>query len=60
MAKPYSTKRPKPIPVEFQSYFLAHGWTRCNVAFGKRETLRYATALGLSRRLAVNIQPGAS
>lgn len=49
MPKPYSTKRWKPVPVDFEAFFIANGWTRSNVAFGKRETLRYVTALGRSR-----------
>lgn len=49
MPRPYSTKRPKPIPAEFEQFFIANGWTRCNNVFGKRETLRYVTALGVER-----------
>lgn len=46
---PYSTKRWKPVPVDFEAFFIAKGWTRSNLAFGKRETLRYVTALGRAR-----------
>lgn len=49
MAKPYSTKRPKRIPADFEPFFIANGWTRSNIAFGKRETLRYVTLLGRTR-----------
>lgn len=52
MPRPYSTKRPKPIPAEFEAFFIAHGWARCNHVFGKRETLRYVTTLGIDRRSA--------
>ncbi len=49
MAKPYSTKRPRRIPSDFERFFVENGWTRSNIAFGKRETLRYVTVLGRTR-----------
>jgi hypothetical protein len=48
----YSTKRPKPIPAEFEAFFVANGWVRSNNVFGKRETLRYVTVLGRERLAA--------
>jgi hypothetical protein len=48
MRRAYSTKRWRPIPKEFETFFIANGWTRSNLTFGKRETLRYVTALGRS------------
>lgn len=46
MLRPYSTKRWKPVPPEFREFFVKHGWTRTEHAFGKNETKRYVTALG--------------
>ncbi len=52
MMKPYSTKRWKAVPPEFEQFFIREGWNRSNHAFGKRETLRYVRELG-SERLAL-------
>lgn len=49
MPRAYSTKRPRRIPSDFEPFFIANGWCRCNDVFGKRETLRYAQALGVDR-----------
>jgi hypothetical protein len=47
MLKPYSTKRPRPIPVEFEPNFIEGGWSRVNHMFGKNPAVRYFTALGV-------------
>lgn len=49
MLKPYSTKRPRPIPPEFEEFFIRGGWSKVNQAFGKRPAVRYFTALGPER-----------
>jgi hypothetical protein len=49
MLKPYSTKRPRPIPVEFEQNFIEGGWSRVNHMFGKNPAVRYFTALGSER-----------
>lgn len=49
MLKPYSTKRPRPVPPEFEPTFVAHGWCRVNQMFGKRASVRFFAALGPAR-----------
>ena len=49
MLKPYSTKLVRPIPPEFEDFFVRGGWAKVNQAFGKRPALRYYTALGPDR-----------
>lgn len=53
MLKPYSTKRPRPIPPEFEEFFIRGGWSKVNQAFGKRPSVRYFTALGGTERFGV-------
>lgn len=60
MPRIYSTKKPKPIPAEFEAFFIAYGWQRANNVFGKRETLRYVTALGRERLAMARRAEGAS
>lgn len=47
--KPYSTKRAKPIPAEFERNFILGGWARVNQMYGKRPALRYFTVIGGDR-----------
>lgn len=49
MRKLYSTKAPRPAPPEFERYFVEHGWTLTNQAFGKRATVRWFGMLGAAR-----------
>lgn len=46
MPKPYSTKRPRPVPAEFEQNFIDGGWRRVNLMYGKKPAWRYFTALG--------------
>lgn len=46
MLKSYSTKRPRPAPPEFEPAFVAGGWAKVNMMFGKRPSVRWFTALG--------------
>mgnify|MGYP004535177185 CR=1 FL=1 len=49
MLKPYSTKRPKPVPAEFEPNFVAGGWARVNQMYGKRPAVRYFQQSGPDR-----------
>lgn len=47
--RPYSTKRVRPIPPEFEENFVDGGWPRVNHMYGKRPALRYFHAVGAER-----------
>lgn len=47
--KAYSTKQPKPIPIEYVDTFVKHGHSVCQQMFGKRAAQRYFTASGPAR-----------
>ncbi|MBB5709323.1 hypothetical protein [Sphingomonas xinjiangensis] len=49
MLKPYSTKRPRPVPPEFEQNFIAGGWARVNQMYGKNPALRYFRVSGPER-----------
>jgi hypothetical protein len=55
MLKPYSTKRPRPIPVEYEREFINHGHDHCKRMFGKRAAQRYFVALGPARLRAARV-----
>ena len=46
MAKAYSTKLVRPVPVEFAQNFVEHGWGVCNHMYGKRAAQRYFIECG--------------
>ena len=47
--KAYSTKQPRPVPVEYADTFVKHGHSVCQQMFGKRAAQRYFTASGPTR-----------
>lgn len=47
--RPYSTRRARPIPPEFEETFVRQGWCKVNHLWGKRAAVRYFTALGSQR-----------
>jgi hypothetical protein len=47
--KAYSTKQPRPVPVEYADTFVKHGHSVCQQMFGKRAAQRYFTASGPAR-----------
>lgn len=49
MFKAYSTKRPKPVPVEFEQTFVQRGWCVVNNMYGKRAAQRFFIASGPQR-----------
>ena len=49
MLKPYSTKQPLPVPVEYDREFVEHGHDHCKKLFGKRAAQRYFTIRGPTR-----------
>ena len=55
MLKPYSTKAPKPVPVEYERLFVEHGHNRCKCAFGKRAAQRYFVVSGPARLRAARL-----
>ena len=46
MLKPYSTKRPLPVPAEYRREFVAHGHDHCKKLYGKRAAQRYFVMTG--------------
>lgn len=49
MFKAYSTKRVRPVPVEFERNFIELGWCVVNHMYGKRAAQRYFIASGPQR-----------
>jgi hypothetical protein len=49
MIKAYSTKKHRPVPVEFEMTYIRHGQAVCEQMFGKRATTRCRFALGASK-----------
>jgi len=49
MAKAYSTKILRPVPIEFEDNFVRHGQEVCEQMYGKRATMRYRFAIGVAR-----------
>jgi hypothetical protein len=49
MFKAYSTKRPRPIPAEFELKFVEGGWAKVNCMYGKRCSQRWFLAAGPQR-----------
>jgi hypothetical protein len=47
--KAYSTKQPRPVPVEYEQSFVRYGHSACQQMFGKRAAQRYFLATGPSR-----------
>ena len=53
MRRPYSTKRSKPAPAEFDQVFVEHGWAKCNLVFGKNPSVRWFSERGPARLRAM-------